>query len=277
VLKVTRIKGYAAACLLAVSSLLPACAAAPDASTVQQIIPTLSDVNAEQEPETVPEGNLSADTPVAEPTAQGDLVVTGEVQGEPGASTDAVIEMFNEPATAQGDLLILYGRVLDVHGQPLADAVIEIWQTDANGIYDHPDDSQTGNRDMGFQFYGHSVTDMNGMYMFRTIMPGEYEPRPRHIHVKVRLNGGELLTTQFYFDEDGAAGGVGGSAQNLLLTLEQDVDGSGSAISIASFDLVVDTGAGQGPMPLTDSQSEGPYYPLEQVASYDNDLASVDQ
>ncbi len=191
---------------------------------------------------------------------------------EPG---DPVLDAFTAPVTAQGDILIVYGRVLDVNGDPVEGAAVEFWQTDSQGVYDHPGDPGTGSRDMGFQFYGTSIADADGAYIFRTVMPGRYEPRPRHIHVKVKLNSAELLTTQFYFAEDGTTGGVGGSIENLLMTPEQTVTSDGLPVSIAAFDIVVNTGIGSGTLRLTDSQGEGPYYPVVEVANYDNDLANV--
>jgi protocatechuate 3,4-dioxygenase beta subunit len=101
--------------------------------------------------------------------------------------------------TAAGDLLLLTGTVRDDDGQPVAAAVVEIWQTDVAGIYLHPNDPGTESRDRGFQFYGESVTAADGGYAFRTVLPGQYEPRPRHIHFKVRIADEVVLTSQLYF------------------------------------------------------------------------------
>ena len=108
--------------------------------------------------------------------------------------------MGDSSTPASGDLLLLSGSVQDTDGQPIANAVVEIWQTDASGAYMHPNDPATAGRDMNFQFYGEFVTGEDGGYSFRTILPGQYEPRPRHIHFKVKRNGEELLTSQFYFE-----------------------------------------------------------------------------
>ena len=130
-----------------------------------------------------------------------------------------------------GQILLLGGRLLDRGGYPVAGAVIEIWQTDAEGIYLHPGDPDTDTRDPNFQFYGEARTGSDGSYNFRTIIPGQYEPRPRHIHVKVKLDGRELLTTQFYFPEDALASGdgilaaAGDSGDALLVALERSADG----------------------------------------------------
>ena len=67
-----------------------------------------------------------------------------------------------------------------------------------------PATSSTASRDQGFQFYGTSIADDEGMYTFRTVRPGYYEPRPKHIHVKVKIDGATALTSQFYFEEDRA-------------------------------------------------------------------------
>ena len=179
--------------------------------------------------------------------------------------------LFTAPVTARGTVLILTGHVLDINGNPLEGAAIEIWQTDASGVYDHPGDPGTANRDRGFQFYGTAVADAQGKYAFRTIRPGEYEPRPPHIHFKVWLNSTLLLTSQLYFTDTGNDGGLGAGADQLLVALEPDGE-----IYRGMFDIVVDTGIGAGSLPLTPSQAEGPYYPVVTVADFDNDLASVE-
>ncbi len=101
-----------------------------------------------------------------------------------------------------GEIVEFGGTLFDAGGMPVAGAVIEIWQTDSNGIYAHPNARRTAQRDANFQFYGESVTAEDGTYRFRTILPGQYAPRPRHIHVKIKRNGRTLLTTQFYFADD---------------------------------------------------------------------------
>ena len=168
---------------------------------------------------------------------------------------------------------MLYGHVLDASGAPLSGYAVEIWQVDADGIYDHPGDANTAKRDMGFQFYGTALTDENGLFAFRTLVPARYEPRPRHIHFKVRAKGAVVLTSQFYFDGDVDAAQLGPAGEMLLLELRDASDASGAAVKLAFKDIVVNSGAG-GLTP-TPSQAEGPYYPLADVAAFDNDLASV--
>jgi protocatechuate 3,4-dioxygenase beta subunit len=183
-------------------------------------------------------------------------------------------DSFTAPVTATGEVIIISGRVVDVNGNPMAGAIVEFWQTDANGVYDHPNDPDTRNRDPGFQFYGASFTGESGEYRFRTLRPGKYEPRPPHIHVKIKLDGIPVLITQLYFTDSGNDGGLGVGADQLLVTLEPNASSGGSLAG--GFDFVIDAGEGADPLDPTPSQAEGPYYPVVNVSAYDNDLASVE-
>ncbi len=98
-----------------------------------------------------------------------------------------------------GEVTYVSGRVLDARGKPVRNALVEIWQCDANGVYLHTDD--TANRakqDKNFQGFGRFITGTTGEYLFRTIKPVPYVPRTPHIHYKVRRGGQDLLTTQLY-------------------------------------------------------------------------------
>jgi len=129
-------------------------------------------------------------------------------------------------AAAQGQKLALSGRLVDERNTPIPSARIEIWQTDHRGIYMHPNDPGTANRDRNFQFYGEASTDESGQFSFRTILPGLYGPRPRHLHVKIVPQQGPGLTTQLYFrgDErlsgDGIVRRLGARIEALLLDPE---------------------------------------------------------
>jgi protocatechuate 3,4-dioxygenase beta subunit len=181
-----------------------------------------------------------------------------------------------------GEILLVFGHVVDASGNPISGVRVEFWQTDSNGIYDHPGDPNTQARDLAFQFYGSSAVDADGIYRFRTIVPGEYEPRPAHIHVKVKLSGTELLTTQFYLADDaenvqdeGIFRSAGEAGENLFLTTEMQTDVNGTEVLVARKDIVIDSGGG-GNLTITPAQTEGPYYPRVNVSEYDNDLVIVD-
>lgn len=99
---------------------------------------------------------------------------------------------------AQGTVLHLTGRVTDTIGAPVADALVEIWQSDTYGRYLPPKDGAPGQRDPNFQGYGQARTDAAGGYKFRTIRPVPYESRPPHIHFQVTHPRFRSLVTQMY-------------------------------------------------------------------------------
>lgn len=99
-------------------------------------------------------------------------------------------------AYTRGQPAWLEGTVTDLAGQPVAGAVVEIWQCDEDGHYHHPGDR--GRADPAFQGFGRVAVGADGRYRFHTIRPAPYTGRTPHIHVKVRLGARELLTTQLY-------------------------------------------------------------------------------
>jgi protocatechuate 3,4-dioxygenase beta subunit len=101
-------------------------------------------------------------------------------------------------ARAQGIVAHVTGRLTDASGRPIANAQIEIWQCDANGIYLHPRSGGTGRRDGAFQGFGRVLTDAEGKYAFRTIKPVPYTGRTPHIHFAVATPERRSLTTQMY-------------------------------------------------------------------------------
>ena len=109
----------------------------------------------------------------------------------------------NNGERASGDLLLVQGRVLTPNDSPVANALVEIWQTNAWGRYqDHRDRSNVP-WDPNFQGYGHVTTDSNGAYAFRTIRPAGYGQgyfrRTPHIHFRISGRHFDRLTTQMYF------------------------------------------------------------------------------
>src|SRR3954470_12794868 len=92
------------------------------------------------------------------------------------------------------------GVVSDLQGKPVAGAQVEIWQCDQAGHYHHPGDR--GPADARFQGFGRVTVGSDGRYRFRTIKPAPYSGRTPHIHVKVKMDGRELLTTQLYVEGD---------------------------------------------------------------------------
>lgn len=114
----------------------------------------------------------------------------------PDTDNDLII-VGGRGARAAGQVTHLSGRVLDVRGQPIERALVEIWQVDNNGVYLHRADKHA-RRDANFQGYGRFVTTHSGEYHFRTIKPVPYPGRTPHIHFKVSVRGAPALTTQCY-------------------------------------------------------------------------------
>lgn len=112
-------------------------------------------------------------------------------------SDNDLIILNNSTTPAIGEVSHLGGRLLDRNGNPIKDALIEIWQCDAKGVYLAERTSSKG--DQNFQGYGKFTTGSAGEYRFRTIKPVEYSGRPApHIHFKITKGREELLTTQLF-------------------------------------------------------------------------------
>jgi len=142
-----------------------------------------------------------------------------------GAPHRAVLVDDSDP----GKRLTVTGRVVDARCQPLAGAVIDVWQADASGAYDN----------RGFRFRGVMKTGDDGLYRLETIVPGRYRDgslyRPSHIHVKLRATGVDTLTTQLYFEGDPQNGADPFIRESLIMALEESGDGA----LASSFDFVL--------------------------------------
>lgn len=118
------------------------------------------------------------------------------------AQTDAdLLTVDGERVLTKGTPLYLTGRVLTRGGEPLAQALVEIWQCDANAVYHHPDGGAEEERDRYFQGYGQMRTGADGAFHFRTIEPVPYPGRTPHIHVRVQSARHGTLATQLYLPE----------------------------------------------------------------------------
>ena len=112
--------------------------------------------------------------------------------------TDNDLILVNDSITpALGEITHLSGRILDSHGEPIRNALVEIWQVDNNGVYLHTKENQA-RRDANFQGFGRFLTGSTGEYYFRTIKPQAYTGRTRHIHFAIKMKGRDKWTTQCY-------------------------------------------------------------------------------
>lgn len=180
---------------------------------------------------------IAADDPSPAPLDVAEALVVTPSQGEgpyypvelPQDHDVDLTVVTGAAAPALGQPLVIDGWLLTSMGTPVEDAVVEIWQTDYQGIYLHPQDPLFSDHDAGFQGYGESATDASGSWSFRTILPEIYGGRPRHIHAKVKVDGETVLTTQIYFSggdisQDGAVALSGGDADALVVEVLRDRD-----------------------------------------------------
>lgn len=95
-------------------------------------------------------------------------------------------------------------RLTDAACTPIAGALVDVWQTDALGVYSDVRDGSVDTRGRKF-LRGFQLTDAAGFAQFMTIYPGWYSGRAVHIHFKIRTTpgaaSGQELTSQIYFDE----------------------------------------------------------------------------
>ncbi|ALP65121.1 catechol 1,2-dioxygenase [Paraburkholderia caribensis] len=133
------------------------------------------------------------------------------VAGAPESTGHARLDNGNEP----GETLVMRGRVLDEAGQPVRDALVEVWHANHLGNYSHFDKSQPA-----FNLRRSIRTDENGTYSFRSVVPigysvppegktqqlldllGRHGHRPAHIHFFVSAPGFRKLTTQINIEGD---------------------------------------------------------------------------
>jgi protocatechuate 3,4-dioxygenase, alpha subunit len=108
-----------------------------------------------------------------------------------------------------GERIAIEGRVLDGDGAPVPDAVIEVWQANAAGRYNHPDDRRDdAPLDPGFRGFGRVATDAGGGFRLATVKPGPVPGRGNawqapHINVAVFARGLlRHLYTRIYFESD---------------------------------------------------------------------------
>jgi protocatechuate 3,4-dioxygenase beta subunit len=161
--------------------------------------------------------------------------------------TDNDLLIINDSITpAVGQVTHLSGRILDTQGNPVKNALVEIWQCDNTGVYIHTADSRGKKRDENFQGFGRFLTGSSGEYYFRTIMPVPYSIRTPHIHFKIKKNGKELLTTQCYIkghprnNRDQIYLDVGDAKARELVTIDfAPAKGSKIGEHTAKFDIVL--------------------------------------
>lgn len=120
---------------------------------------------------------------------------------------DAVRNILTQPETV-GERIRIEGRILDGNGAPVPDALVEIWQANAHGRYNHPADSGPAPLDPSFTGFGRSDTAEDGRYRFETVKPGPVpfdaqRLQAPHISVTLFVRGlPNRLVTRLYFEDE---------------------------------------------------------------------------
>jgi len=110
----------------------------------------------------------------------------------------------------KGERITIIGRVLDAEEKPIDDAMVELWQANAAGRYNHPEDSQSGEIDPSFQGFGRVAADAQGWFTVKTIKPGPVRGlgnawQAPHIEISVFARGVlKRLVTRLYFEGEPA-------------------------------------------------------------------------
>ncbi len=113
--------------------------------------------------------------------------------------TDNDLLLINDGITpAVGEVTHLSGRILNKNGEPIRNALVEIWQVDNNGAYLHKGSDNRDKWDNNFQGFGRFLTGSTGEYYFRTIKPVPYPGRTPHIHFAIKRPGFEKFSSQCY-------------------------------------------------------------------------------
>jgi len=136
--------------------------------------------------------------------------ITGPLLGEDRVRPADADLTTQHPGEPQGERIIVTGRVLDEDGRAVPNAVLEIWQANAAGRYNHPVDRHDAPLDPHFDGSGRITTAEDGSYRFQSIKPGAYPWknhhnawRPNHIHFSLFGPGvATRLITQMYFPGD---------------------------------------------------------------------------
>ena len=150
---------------------------------------------------------------------------------------------------AVGERVVIEGSVLDGDGEPVTDAMIEVWQANAAGRYDHPEDLKPSKPlDRNFQGFGRVATGPDGRFRLRTIKPGPVAGagetlQAPHINVSIFARGLlKRLVTRIYFpgellnETDALLSALPTDRRDTLIARAVD---AGAAERVLEFDIVL--------------------------------------
>ena len=191
----------------------------------QAAVPTVLVTATRPEP-TQPAEVQPTDTPAtSQPTCKSPAALTPALTEGPYFKTGSPERTSLIDSDTQGTILTLSGYVLTTDCQPVAHALLDFWQADAQGQYDNT----------GYTLRGHQFTDEAGRFQLVTVVPGLYPGRTEHIHFKVQAPNGPILTSQLFFP------GVGSNQSDRIYdpALLINVLAAGAGRMEASFEFIL--------------------------------------
>jgi protocatechuate 3,4-dioxygenase beta subunit len=154
-------------------------------------------------------------------------------------------------ARAEGQPCMIFGTVRDAFDKPAVNVILEIWQANAAGRFNHPRDRGPAPLDPNFSGWGRTWTDRAGGYHFFTIKPGGYRAGARSNRwfaprIGLTLVGSGLmrpLVTAIYFpdeplnDEDPQLEAIGSAARRQLIAVLDDAPNDAHHVPAFRFDI----------------------------------------
>jgi protocatechuate 3,4-dioxygenase, beta subunit len=167
---------------------------------------------------------------------------------DPVAQTD-LTSIEGVEGLAQGEIIEVAGRVLNLDGEPVRSIPITVWQANTFGRYAHGNDPNPAPLDSNFVGCVDIRSDSNGVYQIKTVKPGAYPAgpdwmRPPHIHFEVHGRFERLITQMYFPDEP-----LNACDRLLNATLRPDLliakpvpSEYGSGLRALNFDIVLSRG-----------------------------------
>jgi protocatechuate 3,4-dioxygenase, beta subunit len=150
---------------------------------------------------------------------------------------------------AQGEIIEVTGKILDLQGEPVCNIPITIWQANTFGRYAHGNDTNPAPLDSNFAGCVNIWSDHEGVYRIRTVKPGAYPAgldwmRPPHIHFEVHGNFERLITQMYFPDEPLNASDrlLNAALRPDLLVARWVAPPRGTDVRILEFDIVLARG-----------------------------------
>ena len=171
---------------------------------------------------------------------------------KPGDQDADMTLIAGRTSRAAGQVIELFGRVINRHGHPVSGARIEVWLANTHGRYAHPSDRNPAPLDPNVEGFALLTTDADGRYRFTSIKPGPYPEdsgamRAPHIHFDV-LGRSNRLVTQMYFageplnDTDRFLATAGRNRERLIVPFTRSSESQKAGWLEGEWNIVLDGG-----------------------------------